>query len=191
MRNIVLAAIVILFFGTANAQQKIGHLNSLDVLTSMPEFKTMQDEIEKQKTQYTTALQSMYQDIDKKQKDFQAMANDKSTPDAIVEAKYKEIQDQQQRIQEFENKVNEDLQKMQQDKLKPINDKYLKAVKEVALANGYSYIIDVASGAVAYYPETGGSDVTSLVGKQLGITIIPAGTNTTNKTDNKGTTSPK
>ena len=65
----------------------------------------------------------------------------------------------------------DDLQKMQQDKLKPINDKYLKAVKEVASANGYSYVLDVVSGGVAYYPETA-DDLTDMVLKKLGITAV-------------------
>ena len=88
--------------------------------------------------------------------------------------------------------MNDDLQKMQQEKLKPINDKYLKAVKEVATANGYTYILDIVSGAVAYYPE-GQNDVTDLVMKKLGITSAPqAPSGSTGPTAHKaGTTAPK
>lgn len=172
-KAIILLACVVGLTAGVNAQQKIGHLNSLDILQSMPEFKTMQTDLQKQKDAFTKVLEGLYGDYDKKQKELQGMANDKSTPDAILDMKVKELQDLQTRIGDFEDKVNNDLQKMQQDKLKPINDKYLKAVKEVAVANGYSYIIDVVSGAVAYYPEAQ-NDVTNLVAKQLGITITPA-----------------
>mgnify|MGYP002372824321 FL=1 len=113
----------------------------------------------------------------------QALSQDKSTPDPILESKIQELQDLQKRIQDFEAKVNDDLQKAQQDKLKPINEKYLKAVKEVATGNGFSYIIDIVQGAVAYYPE-GQNDVTDLVMKKMGITAAPqtpGGTVTPNK----------
>ena len=166
--TIVLIAIFFAFIGTTTAQQKIGHINSVEVLQAMPEFKTMQEALQKQKDTYTKALESMYGDYDKKQKDLQALSNDKTTPDAIIESRIQELQDLQKRITDFETKVNDDLQKMQQEKLQPINDKYLKAVKEVAQANGYAYVIDIVSGAVAYYPEAT-NDVTPLVMKNLGI----------------------
>lgn len=166
----VLIALVALT-SSVSAQQKLGHINSLDVLQAMPEFKTMNDDLTKQKDSYTKVLEGMYGDYDKKQKELQALSQTSGTPDAILETKIQELQQLQERIQVFENKVNEDLQKMQVDKMKPINDKYLAAVKDVAKANGYSYIIDIVSGAVAYYPEDN-SDVTDLVMKKLGVTRV-------------------
>lgn len=176
MKKTLLALITFMFaVSTTNAQQKIGHLNSVDVLTVMPEFTQMQADLQKQKDAYTKVLQGMYEDYDKKQKELQALSQDKTTPDAVLEVKYQELQQLQQRITDFEDKVNTDLQKAQQDKMKPINEKYLKAVKEVAVANGYSYVLDVAAGALAYFPE-GTNDVTDLVVKKLGITTPPANT---------------
>jgi outer membrane protein len=166
------------FSFTASAQQKIGHINSLDILQAMPEFKQMNTDIDKQKQTYQKALETMYTEYEALQKKIQEGSKTPGTPDAILESQIQELQDKQKRIQDFESKVNDDLQKLQQEKLKPINDKYLKAVKEVATGNGYSYILDVVSGAVAYYPE-GTDDVTSLVMKKLGITAAPAGTGTT------------
>ena len=180
MNKSILAVVVALFImGTAQAQQKIGHLNSVDIVSVMPEFKLMQDEIQKQKDSYTKVLEGMYQEYEKKQTELQGLSQG-GTPDAILETKIQELQQLQQRIGAFEEKVNGDLQKAQQDKMKPINDKYLKAVKEVAEANGYSYIIDVASGAVAYFPDKT-NDVTDLILKKLGITAPAAGTTTAPK----------
>jgi outer membrane protein len=175
---LLMAVAVFALFGTVNAQQKIGHINSLDILQAMPEFKQMTSDLDKQKQSYQKALENMYGDYEKKQKEVQAASQDKTTPDAILETKIQELQDLQKRIQDFESKVNDDLQKSQQEKLKPINDKYLKAVKEVAQANGYSYVLDVVSGSVAYYPEAA-DDVTSLVMKKLGITANPPSTPST------------
>jgi len=182
MKKTIVAALTLCFvsIGVLHAQQKIGHINSMTVLQAMPEFKQMSDDIDKQKQSYSKALEGMYADYDKKQKELQQLSNDKSTPDPILESHIQELQDLQKRIQDFESKANDDLQKLQQEKLKPINDKYLKVVKEVASANGYSYVLDVSTGAVAYYPDTT-DDVTDLVLKKMGITAAPAapaGTNT-------------
>jgi len=182
--SLLIIAAMIAFIGTLSAQQKIGHLNSYDILQVMPEFKQMSADLEKQKQAYTKALESMYGDYEKKQRDLQAISNDKSTPDAIIESKIQELQDLQKRIQDFEEKVNNDLQKMQQDKLKPINDKYLKAVKEVAQANNYAYVLDVVSGSVAYFTE-GQNDVTDLVMKKLGISATTPQNTTDSKTGGK------
>jgi outer membrane protein len=184
MKKTILGIAIAMFVltGTVSAQQKIGHLNSVDIISVMPEFKVMQDDIQKQKDAYTKVLEGMYQDYDKKQKDLQAKSQDKTTPDVILETMVQELQQLQQRISDFEEKVNNDLQKAQQDKMKPINDKYLKTVKEVAEANGFAYVIDVASGAVAYFPEKT-NDVTDLVLKKMGITT-PAGSTTAPKTGN-------
>jgi len=184
---LVIIAAVFAFAGTVNAQQKLGHINSIEVLQAMPEFKQMSTDIQKQKESYSKALEGMYGDYDKKQKDLQALSQDKSTPDPILESKIQELQDLQKRIQDFESKVNDDLQKLQQEKLKPINEKYLKAVKEVALANGYSYVLDIVQGSVAYFTE-GQNDVTDLVMKKLGITAVapsPATNGTAPKTGGK------
>lgn len=180
-KTIVLALAVIFAAFSANAQQKIGHINSAEIMQSMPEFKQLQGDMEKQKESYQKALEGMYADYDKKQKDLQALSQDKTTPDAILESRIQELQDLQKRIQDFESKANDDIQKTQQEKLKPVNDKYLKAVKEVAQAQGYSYIIDVVSGAVAYFPE-GTDDVTDAVLKKLGVTAVPTPAGTTGTT---------
>ena len=171
MKKTVLGIIAVMFafIGTTTAQQKIGQINSIEVLQAMPEFKQMQADIEKSKQTYTKALEGMYADYQKKQADLQEKSKDKSIPDAIVETLVQDLQQTQQRIQEFQGKADEDVQKLQQDKLKPINEKYVKAVKDVATTAGYTYILDIASGAMAYYTE-GQNDVTDLVMKKLGVT---------------------
>jgi outer membrane protein len=173
----IIITAVFAFFGTAKAQQKIGHINSVDIYQAMPEVKQMNGELQKAQESYEKAGEAMMADYEKKQKELQELSNNKSTPDAILESHIQDLQDLQKRIEDFKTKVQEDLQKLQQEKSKPIQDKYLKAVKEVAVANGYSYILDTNTGIVAYYPESA-DDVTDLVLKKLNITRAPAGTGT-------------
>ena len=94
MKKTVTAVLAILFAfaGSVSAQQKLGHINSVQVLQAMPEFKQMQADIEKQKEAYSKALETMYADYDKKQKELQAKSQDKTTPDAILETLVQDLQ---------------------------------------------------------------------------------------------------
>ncbi|MDW8273354.1 MAG: OmpH family outer membrane protein [Chitinophagales bacterium] len=165
MKHSFLSLILVLVSSFLFAQtQKIGHLNSAEILQSMPEFKQMQDAIEKKKTEYTKVLESMYKEYETKSKDIQE--NGKNMMEAILEAKIQELQDLQKRIQGFEEKVQNDLEKYQLDLMKPINDKYMKLLEEVAKEGGYTYILDIAAGGVPYFPKTE-YDVTEAVKKKV------------------------
>jgi outer membrane protein len=172
---------------SASAQQKIGHLNSESVLQQMPEYKQMSDAVDKKKGEYSKTLEKMYQEYEMKQKELQDKG--KEMMEAVLETKIQEIQDLQKRIGDFEQKAQTDLQKFAADLMKPLNDKYIKAVSKVAKEQGYSYIIDLASGAVAYYQE-GTNDVTSSVLKELGVTGAPAAGGTS-PAPAAGSTAPK
>jgi len=170
----IIITAVFAFFGTANAQnQKLGHLNSADIIQAMPEYKQLTADVQKQEESYKKALEGMETEYQKDEKELQTIGQDKSTPDAVLETKYTALQELGKRIQDFQGKANEDLQKYQQDKMKPIDDKIKKAIKEVAVAEGYSYIFDILSGAVVYFPEAT-NDVTDLVMKKLNITRVPS-----------------
>src|SRR5688572_5590838 len=117
MKKTIILIAAVLCLSAAQAQQKIGHLNSYEILQAMPEFKQMTEDIDKQKQSYTKVLEGMYKDYETKQKELQVLSGDKNTPDAILESKIQELQDLQKRIQDFEEKVNNDLQKAQQEKL--------------------------------------------------------------------------
>lgn len=161
--------LIVLFFvfsGTGFAQQKYGHINSGDILDAMPEYKQMNATIEGKKKQYAYQLQRMYEDYQRKTKE----VNDYgiSMMEAVREERLKEIDSLQQAITGFEGSAQGEVEKLQSKLMKPLNDKYLKVVQAVAKENGYTYIFDLATGVVAYYPENTG-DITDLVKKKMGI----------------------
>lgn len=161
--------VIVLFFAfTAKgfAQQKYGHLNSGDILDAMPEYKQMNATIEGKKKQYAYQLQRMYEDYQRKSKEVNEYGI--SMMEAVREERLKEIDSLQQAISGFEGSAQGDVEKLQMKLMKPLNDKYLKVVQAVAKENGYTYIFDIATGTVAYYPENTG-DVTELVKKKMGI----------------------
>ena len=158
----------LLFFAcssSVSAQQKYGHINSSDILDAMPEFKQLNTTVENKKKQYALQLQRMYGDYERKGKELNDYAM--SMMEAVREERMREVDSLQQAIQGFEGAAQGEIEKLQGKLMKPLNDKYLKIVQSVAKENGYTYIFDIATGSVAYHPETG--DVTELVKKKMGI----------------------
>ena len=182
MKKIVVAVVAILALHTASAQQKIGHLNSAEILQAMPEYKQMSDAVDKKKQDYAKVMETMYAEYEKKSKEVQD-GGDKMTQ-AVLDLKVQEIKDLEKRIQEFEQKAQQDLSKYAEELMKPLQDKYMKGVKEISKEQGYSYILDIAAGGVVYYPESG-SDITQAVKTKIGATLpvtdktkTPSGTGT-------------
>lgn len=170
------AAGLVFTASVANAQQKIGHIDSEVVFASMPEAKTAtatletlqkqkQAEIEKMRTEYTTKYEA-------------AVAKNKTLSEANKETVGKELQQMGVELQDMEKRINDATQKAQQDiatkqgeLLAPLNTKFQNAVKAVAKDKGIAYVFDSSAqqGANNMLAWEGGEDVTDLVKAKLGI----------------------
>jgi outer membrane protein len=167
MKKLITATAFFVFFFSVQAQQKYGHINSQEILDAMPEYKQMKAALEKKRKEQQAKLSAMYKEYEKRQKELNEFAL--GLMEAVREEKMIELDSLAQATAAYEQRIDADIQALQMKLLKPMNDKYLKIVSAVAQENGYSYIFDIATGSVAYYPETNG-DITSLVKKKMGIT---------------------
>ena len=77
-----------------------------------------------------------------------------------------ELQKMYQKIQQTFQDNQQALAKMQQDKLQPITNKLLNAIKNVGSAGGYVYIMDTAAG-IPYISQTLSKDITTEVKAEL------------------------
>ena len=103
MKKTILGVIaaIFTFSGTVSAQQKIGHINTASIIQAMPETKQMNTDLEKKQDEYAKVYQGMMAEYEKKSKELQALANDKSASDPIIDVKYQEVMDLQKRIGDF------------------------------------------------------------------------------------------
>lgn len=157
--------------------QKLGYVNSTEILMAMPEEKTMEETLKKKSDEYQAQLEKMYGDYYKKMDDFQQKQAALSEP--IKETLMKELSNSEKTIQEFEEKAKEDIGNLQQKLLAPIQEKANNAVKAVAKETGYTWVFDIAAGSIVQAPES--DDLTPVVKKKLGIVDAPkpASTSTT------------
>lgn len=148
------------------AQQKFGHVNSSAIIPLMPEYTAAQTELQTLEKQYADELKLMNDELTKKSEEFEAQ---KATlPANIAERRQTEMQELYNRMMQYNQEGQQHLEKASVEKMGAIRDKLTAAIKEVGVAGGYVYIMDVAAG-VPYISETLSTDVTETVKSKLGI----------------------
>ena len=88
-------------------------------------------------------------------------------PDAVKQRREQELQELNQRLQQYYQSSQEDLEQKRTEKLSEIGEKVQKAIKEVGTAGGYVYIMDINS--LPFINEGLSTDVTDEVKAKLGI----------------------
>ena len=162
------AALISIFAINAQAQtQKIGHINSDELLAMMPEAQAAQTSLEDYRAQLEKDMREMEAELETKIAAFQQ--NQQIMTNLSRETKTREIQDLQARIQEFGQSAQQDLQAKQVELISPIIDKATNAVKEVAKENNFTYIMDSAPSKATVIFFDNGEDILPLVKAKLGI----------------------
>lgn len=167
---------------TPQLLQKIGHADWDYIFGRLPEYKKIESELKAFEVQLQSQLRIKGQELENKFKVFQALPAD--TPDAIKRDKEMELAYLEENIQKFRQEAQISLQKKQADLLNPVFARVGKAIEEVAVEGGYSYIINpkmIGGGDVLLFADAK-NDISNLVLTKLGITIInqsstPANTN--------------
>lgn len=169
MKKIIIAmAVAIMGMTNVDAQTfKFGNVDSQEILVELPDFKQAQKELEELQSKYESQLSVMGEEFQKKYAELQAQAD--SLPQAIVEARYQEVQQLQERIQNFQQMAQRDVQQQQQTKVAPIIEKIAKAIETVGQREGFTYIFQMAANGIAYSDPKNTVDVAPLVKKELGI----------------------
>jgi outer membrane protein len=167
MRNIlkVIVLFVALFAGSASAQTyKFGHIDFQQLLQVMPERDVAQKAMQKHATELENQLTTMQNEYQTKVQAYIAQRD--SLSEAVRSAKENDLQDLQQRIQNFQSVAQKDLQKKQEEQFQPIVKKARAAVDAVAKEEGLIYVFDVNN---LLYHSAQSEDILPLVKKKLGI----------------------
>ena len=162
--------IVIIAFAGKNAMAqnfKFGHINSDELIQTMPEYDSATVKLEKFRKELVNALELMGVELNNKNEAYQKES--KNLSDIVKQTKEQELVDMQKRIQDFQNNAQTQLQNKQTEVFQPIYAKVDKAIKDVGKENGFFYVFDVAKGALLYFDETKSVNVMPLVKTKLGL----------------------
>ena len=172
---VVLSFVLFIVFslsGSAvNAQQKIGYVDSDYILEQVPEFATIQQNIDRQAKEWETEIQESQSNVDEMFREYQAR-----------ELLY--TKEERQRKQEEIVQAEEEAERLrmryfgpegelfvQQDNLmRPLQEKLVKAIEVVAATDGFDYIFD-KSGDFLFLFAREQFDLSDRVLEELGIEI--------------------
>lgn len=146
---------------------KFGHINSDELIQSMPEYDSATVKLEKYRKELVNALELMQVEYNTKTEAYQKEI--KTLSDVVKQTKEQEIMDMQKRIQDFQTNAQTQLQNKQTEVFQPIYTKVDKAIKDVGKENGFFYVFDVAKGALLYFDEAKSINVMPLVKTKLGL----------------------
>ena len=156
--------VLVMFPVIALAQEKIAHVNYGEVATAMPEYKQMLDSLKKSEEDFKAELQSMSDEYTKKFSDY--IAQRESLNESIKLRREQELQDIQQRVENFQMYAAQKQEEMQQAMTAPILTKLQKAIDDVGKENNFLYVFN---SQVLLYISGSAVDATPMVKRKLGI----------------------
>ena len=149
------------------AQQLLGHINSQEIISIMPEAATAQLALQQEVENLQEQAQMMGGEYEAQLKDFQV--NQDSMSEAIRNDKLKSLQDLEERITLFQQSAQQSIQLKEAELFEPILTKIQNAIDEVSKDKGYSYVFDIGgnAGGLVYKNDT--HDITNMVKAQLNL----------------------
>lgn len=165
-------AVALVLSASSLFAQKFGRINVQEIIMAMPETKEMDTNMQAYGKDLQDNLETIAVEFNQKLTDYQK--NYASLSDAVRQLKEKELQELQNRRQEFEQVAQQDFQKKQQELLAPIIEKAKGAIDKVSETNAFLAVFDTSTGSLAYFDEASLTDIAPLVKKELGITDAPA-----------------
>lgn len=160
---------------SAVAQHKIAYIDSEFIYSSVPEFATAQQTLDRMVQQWESELREKQEEVDQQFREYQAR-----------ELLY--TQEERQRRQEEIAAAEEEVERLrflyfgpegelfnqQEQILKPLQEKVLIAIEEIAVAEGYDYVFDRSSGDVIFLYTTDRHDISLEILEKLGVEITAA-----------------
>jgi outer membrane protein len=167
--------IAVCFFLLAAAGQnaaaqnvKFGHINSDELIQSLPEYDSATVKLEKFRKELINALELMSVELNNKSDAYNKES--KNYTEIVKQTKEQELVDMNKRIQEFQNNAQQQMQEKQAELFQPIMAKVDKAIKDVGKENGFVYIFTVGQGSsLLYFDDTKSTNIMPLAKAKLGV----------------------
>lgn len=178
MRHFSIIGIVgMLVFGLgmthpAQAQQKIGYIDSDYILSQMPEYEAVQKKIDQLASQWRSELEKRQQEVDQMFKEYQArelLYTEKERKEKREEIMQAEEEIEQLRTSYFGPEGR--LFQRQEELMQPLQERILEAVETIAAQEEYDYVFDKAGGEVLFMYATDEHDLSDQVLEELGIDV--------------------
>ncbi|WP_276498803.1 OmpH family outer membrane protein [Pontibacter litorisediminis] len=149
--------------------QKIGYIDSNFILSKMPAFNKVQQEMDKYAEAWQREIEQLQQQADKLKQDYKAeevllTEQMKQKRQAEIAKKENELREYQQKVFGYEGMMF----KRRQELMRPIQDEVFEAVEKVSKARGVQIMFDKSGDLVMIYTNPV-HDYTEYVLEELGL----------------------
>ena len=146
---ITLAAVIIAVTSTVNAQN-FGHINMSELIESMPERKTAEEEYNKFVKSLEEQMTVLQDETTAKFSEYQTLMQGGSVSDIIRQSKEDELNELNQRVQSFRNSATQQIQKKEKEIMIPLIEKAKETVVAVGEDQGLIYVFDISAQSILY-----------------------------------------
>jgi len=166
MKQLFLLALGLLF-ATTGFSQKFGYCNSGALLTSIPEVKAADSDLQAFQAQLTKRGQEMVKALQDKAAELDRKEKQGTISPKELETQSAKLKEEEATIAKYEQEVYDKLAQKREELFKPILDKVNQAMADVAKENQFAFVFDQNTQILLYADES--LDVTKLVKAKLGI----------------------
>lgn len=156
---------------TAYGQQQIGYIDSEYILERMPEYESVQQQLDRLTGQWEAEIEEQRAQAEELRQEYQA--RELLYTEAEREKKLQEIEAADREVEQLRQQYfgqEGELYSEQQRLLRPIQERVLEAVEQVAEAEGFDYVLD-KSGEVLFMYAQEQYDLSERVLEELGIDV--------------------
>jgi len=174
----VIATVVWLFGamgGAAEAQQRIGHVDTEYILDQMPEYSAVQQKLDRLEKGWREEIQRERQRAERLEQEF--AARKVLYTEEERERKRRQIESARDKVERLRQEYfgpDGELYARQKELMRPLQERILKATDRVATSAGYDYVLD-KQGAVVFLFAREEHNLSDRVLKELGIDVEDVG----------------
>lgn len=166
----IMKTIFVAFFAIASVAlnaQKYGYINSVELLSQLPEVKSADSQLADYQKQLVAKGEQMVQALQTKYNGLAQQAEAGTLSQVQIQQKEVELQTDQADIAKYEQEVQNKILTKREELYKPILDKVKAKLDEIGAENGYTMIFDSSAGVILHADES--DDVMSLMKGKLGL----------------------
>lgn len=155
----------------AQAQQRIGYVDTEYILDQMPEYASVQKKLDQLEERWREEIQNQKEEVDTLREEYQA--REVLYTEEERKRKRQEIQEAQKTVEKLREQYfgpEGQLYTRQKELMRPIQERVLTAVEDVATEAGYDYVLD-KKGETLFMFARDEHSLSEQVLQELGINV--------------------
>ncbi|MFD1185538.1 OmpH family outer membrane protein [Pontibacter rugosus] len=169
MKKFLFIFLASFLFVSVSQAQKIGYIDSNFILSKMPAYNKVQQEMDKYAGAWQNEIEQLQQQADKLKQEYKA--EEVLLTDAMKQKRQAEISKKENELRDYQRKVfgyEGMMFKRRQELMRPIQDEVFVAVEKVSKARGVQVMFDKSGDLVMIYTNPV-HDYTEYVLEELGL----------------------